>query len=63
MKWKKVIAKGIEGAVVAGGSTGLALSSPEVSVEDTEKAVATLVMAALGFAFRALRNWIKHRKD
>jgi len=63
MRWSKVLQKGVEGAIVAGCSAGLALSAPEVTAEDAEKAVATLVMACVGFAFRAFRNWMKHYRD
>jgi len=52
MDWKKVVAKGVEGALVGGGATGAV----------TQEMLSTVIAAAIGFVFRAGRNFIKHRK-
>lgn len=57
---RKCILKGIEGAIVAGGGTGLAVVP--VDSEEFSKATATVFAAVLGFVFRAARNWLKHMK-
>jgi len=51
MDWKKVIKKGIEGAFIGGGATGVA----------TQEVLSTAIASALGFLFRAGRNWWKHK--
>lgn len=51
MDWTKVIKKGIEGAVIGGGATGAV----------TQEMMSTIIAAAIGFVFRAGRNWWKHK--
>jgi len=50
MDWNKVIMKGVEGAIVGGAGGAV---SQDVMV--------TVIAAAIGFVFRAARNWWKHK--
>lgn len=59
--WFKTIRKGIEGAVLGGGAAEAAIQVQQVDMEDIEHAVTVLVIAGVGFIFKAGKNWWKNR--
>lgn len=56
MRWEKVIFKGFEKAVLAGGTSVAATGA------DSEKIIVDIIAATLGFLWGAGRNWWKNRK-
>lgn len=56
----KSVAKGVEGAIIAGASAGSSLALQGDS-DEIETALVTLLAAAVGFVFRVFRNWLKNR--
>lgn len=59
MNWTKVVLKGLEGAVIAGGGAVVATGGGT----DRETILVNLVCAGIGAAWKSGRNWFDHRKD
>lgn len=58
---RKMIAKGIKGAIYTGGSGTAMLIASGAGLDDIEEKVAALTSALIGLCFEMLRNWIKNR--
>lgn len=57
----KNIRKGLKGAALSGGAAAATLVSTGEGLDDVEEKVIALIAALLGYAFEALKNWIKNR--
>lgn len=50
MDWKKVIQKGIEGAIIGGAGGAI-----------TQDMLSTIITATIGFLYKAGMNWFKNK--
>ena len=60
-KIMKMIGKGIEGAVIAGGGAEAIMQIADADVENKDHFIMVVATALTGFALKALKNWLKNR--